>query len=399
LPLASGFDINRTDQYFVGPLSRRCFPEDSRRLVMQKILVIEDTPDVRDLITDTLKFNGFEAVSAEDGERGVELALSTLPDLILCDVQMPRKDGFQVLADLRGRTATATIPFVFLTGQADKHNMRHGMDLGADDFLAKPFMLQELMAAVTARLKKHKTVTQVSDQKLTQLRDSISLALPHELMTPLNGIIGFSSILMSDYATLSAADIGEFAQHINDSAQRLQRVIENFLLYSQIELTATDPNKLAALRQTDPVTVKDFITGAAQKRANFFKRPSDLSIDLAEACIQVSYPKLDKIVGELIDNAFKFSTAGTPVSVNGKPTDSGYQLAVTDKGRGLTPEQITALGAHMQFERKFYEQQGSGLGFAIARRLTEVHGGALKISSVPGQFTTVEVIFPLWGAS
>src|SRR5436190_6944866 len=144
---------------------------------MQKILVIEDTPDVRDLITDTLKFNGFEAVSAEDGERGVELALSTLPDLILCDVQMPRKDGFQVLADLRGRTATAAIPFVFLTGQADKHNMRHGMDLGADDFLAKPFMLQELMAAVTARLKKHKTVTQVSDQKLSLLRDSISLAL------------------------------------------------------------------------------------------------------------------------------------------------------------------------------------------------------------------------------
>jgi two-component system, sensor histidine kinase and response regulator len=220
---------------------------------MQKILVIEDTPDVRDLITDTLRFNGFEAVSAEDGVRGVELALSTLPDLILCDVQMPRKDGFQVLADLRQRTATATIPFVFLTGQADKHHMRHGMDLGADDFLAKPFMLQELMAAVNARLKKHKTVTQVSDQKLSQLRDSISLALPHELMTPLNGIIGFSSILMSDHSSLSATDIGEFAQHIHESAQRLQRVIENFLLYSQIELTATDPTRTRLLPSAKPI--------------------------------------------------------------------------------------------------------------------------------------------------
>src|SRR4051794_32473943 len=216
---------------------------------------------------------------------------------------MPRKNGFQVLADLRGRTATATIPFVFLTGQADKHNMRQGMDLGADDFLAKPFMLQELMAAVTARLKKHKTVTQVSDQKLCQLRDSISLALPHELMTPLNGIIGFSSILISDHSSLSQTDIGEFAHHIHDSAQRLQRVIENFLLYSQIELTAADPNKLAALRQADPVTVKDFIAGVAQKRAMANKRAEDLTLDLHEACIMVPYPKLDKIVGELVDNA------------------------------------------------------------------------------------------------
>src|SRR4051812_17006041 len=135
--------------------------------MMQKILVIEDTPDVRNLITDTLKLNGFEAVAAEDGEAGIQLALSQLPDLILCDVQMPRKDGFEVLADLRGRPATATIPFVFLTGQADKFHMRQGMNLGADDFLAKPFMLQELMAAVNARLKKHKAIAVRADQKLS----------------------------------------------------------------------------------------------------------------------------------------------------------------------------------------------------------------------------------------
>src|ERR1051325_4450925 len=226
---------------------------------MQKILVIEDTPDVRELITDTLRFNGFETIAAADGEAGIQAALSHLPDLILCDVQMPRKDGFEVLADLRGRTATAAIPFVFLTGQADKFHMRQGMNLGADDFLAKPFMLGELMAAVNARLKKQKIVADLSNSKLEQLRDSISLALPHELMTPLNGIIGFSSILISDHSTLSSADIGEFAQHIHESAQRLQRVIENFLLYSQIELTATDPAKIAALRQADPVTIKDFM--------------------------------------------------------------------------------------------------------------------------------------------
>jgi len=365
---------------------------------MQKILVIEDTPDVRNLITDTLKLNGFEAVAAEDGEAGIQLALSQLPDLILCDVQMPRKDGFEVLADLRGRAATATIPFVFLTGQADKFHMRQGMNLGADDFLAKPFMLQELMAAVNARLKKHKAIAVRADQKLSELRDSISLALPHELMTPLNGIIGFSSILMADSPTLSVSDISEFAQHIHESAQRLQRVIENFLLYSQIELTAADPAKLAALRNADPVTIKDFVESVAERRAANFKRSGDLIVDLAESCIKIPYPKLEKIVGELLDNAFKFSTAGSPVRIQGKPDRSHYQLRITDRGRGLTPEQIAALGAHMQFERRFYEQQGSGLGFAIARRLTEVHGGSITVHSSPNQQTTIELFFPLWGA-
>lgn len=365
---------------------------------MQKILVIEDTPDVRNLITDTLRFNGFEAVAAEDGEAGVALALSHLPDLILCDVQMPRKDGFQVLADLRGLPATATIPFVFLTGQADNFHMRRGMNLGADDYLAKPFMLQELMAAVNARLKKQEKIVARADEKLSQLRDSISLAMPHELMTPLNGIIGFSSILISDHASLSAADVSEFAHHIHESAQRLQRVIENFLLYSQIELTAADPAKLAAVRRADPVTIKDFIESCTAKRAAAAKREKDLVMDVAESCIQVPYPKLDKILGEILDNAFKFSNAGTRVELEGSVVGQTYRIAITDHGRGMAPEQIAVLGAHMQFERKFYEQQGAGLGFAIARRLTEVHGGSVTVKSVPNQATTVELFFPLWGA-
>lgn len=365
---------------------------------MQKILVIEDTPDVRNLITDTLRFNGFEAVAAEDGEAGVQLALSHLPDLILCDVQMPRKDGFEVLADLRGRPATATIPFVFLTGQADKFHMRQGMNLGADDYLAKPFMLQELMAAVTARLQKQQKMAQRSDEKLTQLRDSISLALPHELMTPLNGIIGFSSILITDHASLSSSDVAEFAQHIHDSAQRLQRVIENFLLYSQIELTAADPAKLASLRRSEPVTVKDFVETAIQRRAAAVNREKDVTLDIAESCIRIPYPKLEKIIIEILDNAFKFSTPASRVKIEGSVNGQSYHLCITDHGRGMTPEQITALGAHMQFERKFYEQQGAGLGFAIARRLTEVHGGTVSVRSAPGQSTTIELQFPLWGA-
>src|SRR5690349_2977118 len=153
LPDGARTVITRVDGLLTSVDEIDASPSAFQRAVMQKILVIEDTPDVRELITDTLRFNGFDTVAAADGEAGIQAALTHLPDLILCDVQMPRKDGFEVLADLRARPATATIPFVFLTGQSDKSHMRLGMNLGADDFLAKPFMLQDLMAAVNARLK------------------------------------------------------------------------------------------------------------------------------------------------------------------------------------------------------------------------------------------------------
>lgn len=127
---------------------------------MKKILVIEDEPTVRANILELLEAEDFEAVGAEDGFMGAMWAQEYLPDLIICDVMMPEVDGYEVLSALRQVPTTAAIPFIFLTAMVDKADIRHGMDLGADDYLTKPFTRAELLGAITSRFNKQAVVMQ-----------------------------------------------------------------------------------------------------------------------------------------------------------------------------------------------------------------------------------------------
>lgn len=122
---------------------------------MKKILVIEDQPQMRKKLIRILEMENFAPLEAADGRAGLALARAQLPDLILCDVMMPEIDGHEVLRQLRADAATAAIPFIFLTARGDKTELRAGMNLGADDYLAKPVAVDDLLAAIAARLRRN----------------------------------------------------------------------------------------------------------------------------------------------------------------------------------------------------------------------------------------------------
>jgi two-component system sensor histidine kinase/response regulator len=363
---------------------------------MKKVLVIDDTAEVRELVQTVLDSSDFETIAAADGASGIAMARQHLPSLILCDVNMPPgMDGYGVLKEIRSDPATATIPFVFLSGAADKSNMRQGMELGADDYLTKPFTLGELLAAVNSRIKKQETVQQLTEKRLGDLRQNISLALPHELLTPLHGILGLSALMIEDHQTMKPAEVLEYARNIQDAGQRLNRLIENFLTYSRIELVAADPAKIEAFRRGGSVAARATIEEIATRTAHKHGRGSDSLVQVGDALLPLVPEHFSKIVEELLDNAFKFSKLGTPVRLLGLARDGKYVLTLGDRGRGLTPEQIQRIGAHMQFDREYYEQQGSGLGLIIAKRLAELYGGSLTVQSAVGQSTTVTVTLPV----
>ncbi|MEG4571316.1 EAL domain-containing response regulator [Microcoleus sp. N3A4] len=127
---------------------------------MLKILVIEDDELIRETLLQLLESQSYRVIVAENGRFGVQVALSEIPDLILCDVQMPELDGYDVLRTLRQNSLAATIPFIFLTAQSDKTDFRRGMELGADDYLTKPFTKAELLGAIASRVLKRQTITQ-----------------------------------------------------------------------------------------------------------------------------------------------------------------------------------------------------------------------------------------------
>lgn len=127
---------------------------------MTKILVIEDEVAVRSNIQDILELEGFALITAENGLLGIQMAQHEHPDLIICDVMMPELNGYQVLEQLRQSLSTATIPFIFLTARADRLDLRQGMELGADDYLTKPFTPAELRKAIATRLAKQAAATE-----------------------------------------------------------------------------------------------------------------------------------------------------------------------------------------------------------------------------------------------
>lgn len=122
---------------------------------MRKILIIEDNEDVRENTADLLELSGYAVATCPDGESGIRKAQSFQPDLIICDIMMPGLDGYQVLEALQKDHKTAGVPFVFLSARADRSDIRKGMNLGADDYLTKPFEEHELLDAITSRLRRH----------------------------------------------------------------------------------------------------------------------------------------------------------------------------------------------------------------------------------------------------
>jgi two-component system, sensor histidine kinase and response regulator len=362
---------------------------------MSKILVIDDEPWMRELIRVAMELRKFEVIEAGDSVEGDAMARAHLPDLILCDINMDKAGaGFTTLAKLREDAATAAIPFILMTGMADTAGMRHGMELGADDYLPKPFTVDELYATVNARLHKAQTVRKNAEQKLTTLRTHISLMLPHEMRTPLNGIISNAEILATGAGTLDAKTITEIGQEISQSGQRLERLIENFLFYARLEIVATDAESIVALRSAQTTNAADVARAVAVAEAETAGRLTDLVLDLAETPLPMAEDYVKKIIAELARNAFKFSPAGKPVKVTLQSVGEQVVLSVSDRGRGFSSEHIRNIDAYVQFERKMQDEQGLGLGLAIAKKLADLHGGSLTIESRQGEGATVTIKLP-----
>lgn len=156
----------------------------------KKILIVDDSEPIRNSLSALLEAENYKTVVAENGKIGVDIARKEIPHLILCDVQMPELDGYGVLAELRNDPATAAIPFVFLTGRAERDQIREGMNLGADDYLTKPFKREELIRAVSARLARRAIIEdhfaaeiRVAEEKLNQLMHYDALTgLPNQML-------------------------------------------------------------------------------------------------------------------------------------------------------------------------------------------------------------------------
>ena len=125
---------------------------------MKKILIIEDEKDIREIIFTLLSEEGYTVYAAKNGKEGISIAQNELPNLIICDIMMPAMDGYSVLKELASNASTKSIPFIFLTAKVERDDIRFGMELGADDYLLKPFKPDELLKSISSRLNRIETL-------------------------------------------------------------------------------------------------------------------------------------------------------------------------------------------------------------------------------------------------
>jgi two-component system sensor histidine kinase/response regulator len=354
-----------------------------------KILIVEDQPDIRAILQDFLELNGHEVLAAEDGVEGVKLAAQR-PDFIFCDVTMPNLDGRGVLKAIKQMPELADVPFVFLTANADRADQREGMALGADDYITKPFTERDLVDAIAARTKRQLTVRERIQQFTTHQQRQSNAHWSHELLTPLNAVIGSLELLESASDSLSPVEVKEMLGLIREGATRQERLARKLIRYFSLEQMRHAPPP-----PTSPECPADRpVNAGAAKAARETTRASDLRISVAPATLRVNEELLHDALYEVTLNAMTFSPAGSPVKITGTLEAGCYRVEVSDEGIGLTAEQRAQVGPFNQFNRQKREQQGLGLGLAIAQLTAKHAGGALVLEPGPGD-RGLRVIFSL----
>jgi len=257
------------------------------------------------------------------------------------------------------------------------------MELGADDYLTKPFEIAELLRAVETRLRRHAEAEARVERGVVNEQAKMLLMLPHELRTPLNGIMGAAEILKLDLEAAGnlAGETAGMLELIQSSSIRLEQLATNLVLHLQLELATKVGADSSSFTDAGPSPLGDCVRTSAEAEASKHQRPRDLQLSPAsEVSVAIGNEFLNKILRELIDNAFKFSKPGTPVEVSWRQSESSAEVLIEDRGIGITAEEAANMRPFQQWRRAQFEQQGLGLGFGIARTLATLNGATVAIA-------------------
>lgn len=360
---------------------------------MKKVLIIEDDESTRHQLARILHYEGFGVTESKNGREGLVAALRDLPDLIICDIMMPELDGFGVLRALQEEPRTRSIPFIFLTAKVESRDLRQGMELGADDYLTKPYEPDALIASVRRRLRKRSQVAEESRRQQQEVSLTVAAQLPREICESIEYISTVMNLAALKYAE-QVPEIHEIQNAVVQGTSRLQRLARRLNLFSQLpQLYA---RRFELVRPGTACPVSPLVERTARAMARHWKREADLELGLAGFTLPLKDDYLQLLVEELVDNACKFSPPQTPIQFQGKEHAGHYALEITNQGDGLATDQIERIGAFQQFWRGENRPRGLGLGLALAQGVARLHGGEFALESTPGRIC-VSIMIPTEG--
>jgi len=352
----------------------------------RNILVVEDEAGIRGNLREMLEAEGYLVREAVDGDDGIRQALASPPDLVICDVMMPGKDGWAVLSTLREREETFEVPFLFLTARADRESHRRGMELGAEDYLTKPFTRSEVLAAIEARLRRAEGLGRKLREQLANLKQTLSRSLPHEILTPLNGILGLSAMLVDEYESMRRGEIHELAQGIVDSGESLHRLVRRFMLYSEMQLALSEPGQTARLRAERVPDAAFVVEKVARSALQGTPRGTDLVLHGGEGVPGMLPAHFELCVLEMLQEGLRRTRPGNALRLSCGPDRAGWALRLHADGASIEPVELERMRAGGG------SSDGMGLGLAALRVAADLYRGSFSLDSSPSTGIVLDLV-------
>ncbi len=371
------------------------------------VLIVDDIHSNVEFIVDILSsMDNIEVEGVYDGPATLKKVEERKPDLILLDVSMPMMDGFEVCQKLKTNNRFKDIPIIFLTARVQKEDIVKGFELGAVDYISKPFNLSELLSRVKTHLElghktrelqemnihleekvKERTLQLVkanddlseANEKLSKMYDELSALdhakndfishINHELRTPLNGILGYTALLSEAIPKGDSAHL----ESINGLVSRLIKVSEISLILT--ELRTVD----------DKISIRDVLLCDALERAKPYdeleKKNITLTVDgIGESLLVKAEPRLLTIcLGIILDNSIKYSPLNGKIRISGRDNAPFFTFDISDDGPGFSSSSLSNLFDLFTADNLDHRSHGFGIGLATAKRIIDLLGGKINI--------------------
>jgi two-component system sensor histidine kinase/response regulator len=384
------------------------------------ILLVDDIPSNLNYLSDVLHKEGFGIMLATTGKEALLAARRELPDLILLEIALPEMDGYEVSCELKKDPFTQDIPVIFITARTEHEDIIKGFEVGAVDYIIKPFTYSELVARIKTQLELRKKTKELryinmrleelvrqrtnelqeSNKNLTELNSKLKRAyeelsklhkvknefvrhINHELRTPLQGIRGFTMILEE---LVETPEQKEYINSINQLVNRLVHLSEMSLLFTEMRL---DNYKL----QLEEVDLNEFvnqhihISEYQSRNIVFYPSENDIFIkadpELLSACLKL-----------IVDNAIKYSPLGSEIKIESLQSENKAMLKISDQGPGFSKKALKNLYELFSADNQKYNKEGFGIGLATAKLIIDTLSSDIKIYNMPEKGACVQLIFP-----
>jgi two-component system, sensor histidine kinase and response regulator len=355
-----------------------------------RILIVDDIPQNIKVLGALLRKEGYEIEVALSGREALEWVVERPFDLILLDIMMPEMDGYEVCKQLKANSQTASIPVIFLTAKYDSDSVVRGFNVGAVDYLTKPFASEELIMRVRTHLTLRQRTMEL--ERLNASKDKFFSIIAHDLVNPFHALLGLTDVISANYDNYSDTERKEMIKIIQKSAQTGYKLLSELLEWSRQNLQKS-ALKLRKFVLADAVfEVVESIKYAALKKEQKLTIAIDPGI-----IILADYEVTKIIIRNLTNNAIKFTPPHGSITIGAYKSTSMVTIQVADTGIGIRPEVANQLfKLDKSFTNKGTEGElGTGLGLVLCHDFVKTHGGDIWVKSEPNMGSTFYFTLPL----